>query len=134
MAKAAKEAGASTYVLISVSGASTGSLVPYSRMKGELDDAVTKLGFQHTVIVKPGLLVGPRESKRPAEFAVQKIASAMGGVSNVLKDFWAQDADVVAKAAIAAARECAEGKRKEGLWVIEQAEIVTLGRKQWQEG
>ena len=134
MAKAAKEAGASVYVIVSVNGASATSIVPYSRMKGELDDAVQKLDFKHTVIVKPGLLVGTRDNSRPAEATVQKIANVMGGVSNVLKDFWAQDADVVAKAAIAAARECAEGKRKEGVWVIEQAEVVKLGRTQWEAG
>ena len=134
MASAAKDAGVDTYVLISVSGASATSLVPYSRMKGELDDAVQKLGFRHTVLLRPGLLVGQRESRRPAEAVVRKIAQAMGSISNSLTDFWAQDAEVVARAAVVASRECTEGKRREGLWIINQAEIVRLGRKEWKDG
>ena len=131
MAKAAKDAGVSTYVLISVSGASAGSLLPYPRMKGELDDAVSHLGFKNTIIIRPGLLVGNRDKNRIGEAQLQKLASALGGVTNTLKDFWAQDADVVAKAAIAASRECASGKRQDGVWIVNQAEIVRLGRTEW---
>ena len=130
MAQAAKDAGVSTYVLVSVSGASASSLVPYSRMKGELDEAMQKLGFKHSVVLRPGLLMGQRDDSRPAEAIVRKIAQAMGGVSKALTDFWAQDAEVVARAAVAASRECAQGRKSEGVWIIDQAEIVRLGRKE----
>ena len=131
MAKAAKDAGINTYVLISVSGASAGSMLPYPRMKGELDDAVSHLGFKNTIIIRPGLLVGNRDQNRLGEAQLQKLASALGGVTNTLKDFWAQDADVVAKAAIAASQECDSGKRRDGVWILNQAEIVRLGRTEW---
>lgn len=29
-------------------------------------------------------------------------------------------------------RHSAEGKRQDGVWVIEQAEIIRLGRTEWQ--
>lgn len=32
-----------------------------------------------------------------------------------LKDFWAQDVDVIARAAIAAGMQCLEGKKEEGV-------------------
>lgn len=40
LARAARNAGARVYVLVSKSGASPQSMIPYSRMKGELDQAV----------------------------------------------------------------------------------------------
>ena len=132
IAKAAKDAGVNTYVLVSTSGANASSMIPYARMKGELDDSVSKLGFKHTVVLRPGLLVGTRENSRPTEAALHKIANLMGGVRDGLKDFWAQDAEVVARAAVAAAQECTDGRRKDGVWIVDQAEIVRLGRKEWQ--
>ena len=56
LARAAKECGIKVYVLISAAGVSTASPFPYPRMKAELEEEVKKLGFQHTVILKPGLL------------------------------------------------------------------------------
>ena len=46
-------------------------MIPYSKMKGELEDSVNALGFDHTIIVRPGLIVGGREDSRPAEFAIR---------------------------------------------------------------
>lgn len=101
-------------------------------MKGELEDAVKTIGFKHAVILKPGLLVGSREDSRPAEFALRSVANFFGSISgNKLKDFWAQDADVIARAAVHAGLECLDGKKEEGVWVIDQAEIVKLGRTEW---
>lgn len=129
LAKAAKEAGATVYTLISTSGASTASRIPYSRMKGELDEAVKELGFQHTIILKPGLLVGTRNDSRPGEFAARKVAGWLGSISgNRLKDSWAQDADVVANAAVSAALEAISGKGPAGVRVLDQEDIVRLGR------
>lgn len=125
-----------TYVLISVTGASSSARVPYSKMKGELEDAVKALGFEQTVLVKPGLIVGTRrnEDSRPAEFVIRKVAGAAGMVSNGLKDFWAQDADVIARAAIMAGLECQDGRRTEkGVWEVGGKDIVRLGKTEWKE-
>jgi uncharacterized protein YbjT (DUF2867 family) len=46
LAQAAKAAGTKVYVLISSSGASSSSMLAYAKMKGELDDAVSALGFE----------------------------------------------------------------------------------------
>lgn len=100
-------------------------------MKGELEDAVSKLGFPHCVILRPGLLVGRREESRWPEAVMRGVANGLGAVSGGhLKDFWAQDADVVGRAAVAAGWECLEGKRegKGGVWWVEQSEIMALGR------
>lgn len=132
LAKAAKEAGVTVYVLISTSGASPTSSIPYSKMKGELDETVKQLGFKHTIILKPGLLVGTRGDSRPGEFVARKVATILGAVSgNVLKDPWAQDAEVVARAAVSAALEAISGKRPEGATMLGQSDIVRLGREEW---
>lgn len=97
-------------------------------MKGELEDSVKDLGFETTVILRPGLLVGTRSDTRLAEGAFRGLANLMGHVG--LKDFWAQDADVVAKAAIAAGLQALEGGKPK-VWEIGQAEIIKLGRTEW---
>lgn len=60
LAKAAKANGATTYVLVSSTGASANSSLAYLRMKGELEDAVKDLDFEKTIILRPGPLLGER--------------------------------------------------------------------------
>ncbi|KAI9835951.1 MAG: hypothetical protein M1819_001849 [Sarea resinae] len=133
LARAAKKAGARVYVLISSASSSSSSRVPYSKMKGELEEAVQELGFQHTVLVRPGLIVGGREDSRPPEAFMRFVARFAGAVSgSYLKDGWAQDADVIAKAAVHAGLLCLEGKAPEGkTWIVGQADVVRLGRTEW---
>lgn len=128
LAQAARRAGATVYVLISTSGASTSSIFPYTRMKGELDEAVKGIGFKHTIILKPGLLVGTRSDSRPGEFAARRVAALLGRLSGGwLKDGWAQDADVVARAAVGAALEAVKGENNDAVRVLGQREIVPMG-------
>ena len=60
-AKAAKAAGVSTFVLVSLAGALQGSLFPYLDSKGKLEDDIIALKFPKTVILRPGALVGERK-------------------------------------------------------------------------
>ena len=99
-------------------------------MKGELEDAVKALEFPHTIIIKPGLLVGSRQDTRVAEAMLRTVAKGLGSISKGwLTDWWAQDVDVIGRAAVAAALECSEGKREEGLWIVGQADIVRMGSR-----
>jgi len=100
-------------------------------MKGELEDSVKALGFEKTIFVRPGLIVGSREESRPAEAVVRKIAGFAGMLGNGFKDFWAQDADTIAKAAITAGLMAVDGKVKENVWIVAQSDIVRLGRTEW---
>ncbi|KAH7069691.1 NAD dependent epimerase/dehydratase family protein-like protein [Paraphoma chrysanthemicola] len=129
LAKAAKDAGVETYVLISAAGVSSKSMFAYPKMKGELEDAVRALEFKHTVFVRPGFIAGDRTSRNAgvAEVAMRWVAKGLGGVSNALKDPWAQDGELIAKAAVAAGVKCLEG-REAGVWDVGQADIVKLGR------
>lgn len=66
-AKAASVNGVPVYLLVSSMGANPKSSVFYSRMKGELEDAVAKLPFQKLVILRPSILDGNRQEKRAGE-------------------------------------------------------------------
>ena len=119
-------------MLISSSAASTSSWSPYLKMKAEVDEAVKELGFPHTVILRPGLLVGKRNDFRGAEAVLRTVAQGLGAVSKgVLKDGWAQDVDVIGRAAVAAGIQCLEGKREEGVWMLHGPDIIRLGRTEW---
>lgn len=132
LAKAAKAQGVRVYVLISTAGANVDSIIPYAKMRGELDEAIKAIGFDHAVILRPGLLVGTRSDSRPGEYAGRRMATFLGWISgNRLKDGWAQDADVVAKAALSAALEALEGKSTEKVRVLSQSDIIRLGRTEW---
>lgn len=132
LAKAAKASGTKTYVLISSAGANTSSFLGYAKMKGDLEEAVKALDFEHTVIVRPGLLVGQRNESRLVEGVLRNIATVAGKISgNRLKDFWAQDVDVIANAAVNAGLDCVEGKSQEKVRLLTQSDIIRLGRADW---
>jgi len=134
LAKAAKDSGVKVYVLISSASADANSYMAYTKMKGELEDSVKSLNFDHTIILRPGLIVGTRGESRKAEFVIRKIAGLVGMFSHILKDPWAQDADVIAKAAVTAGLKALENKDTPKVWVIGQSEIVKLGRTEWKTG
>lgn len=96
-------------------------------MKGELEDLIKEIEFNHTIIITPGLLVGARDESRLAEATAKGIANCLGSLANVLKDTWAQDAEVVCKAAVSAGLQALEGGKPK-VWEIGQSEIVRLGR------
>ncbi len=74
-AKAAKKNGIENYILVSSVGANSNSKIFYTRMKGELDDAVAKLGFEKLTILRPASLIGKRKVKRLAEIITIPAAS-----------------------------------------------------------
>jgi len=68
-AKAAAENGVPIYVLVSSLGANARSSIFYSRMKGELENAVSGLKFNKLIIFRPSILDGERDEKRKGEKA-----------------------------------------------------------------
>ena len=71
VAKAALASGTRRVGLVSAMGADAKSRVFYSRVKGELEDELTKLPFEGLVIARPSLLLGARselgQPSRPGE-------------------------------------------------------------------
>lgn len=61
-ARRARDAGATRLGVVSALGADTHSRVFYNRVKGEMQDAVSALGYASLVFVQPSLLVGDRSA------------------------------------------------------------------------
>ena len=102
-------------------------MIPYIRLKGEIEEDVKALDFEHTIILRPGAIGGVRQESRPAEAVIRKIADFAGAIHRNLKDFWCQDADVIAKAAVNAALKSINGQAPDKVWVLEQGDIVRVG-------
>jgi len=68
VASLARAAGATAFVLNSALGAAVDSRVFYNRVKGEVEVAITGLGYPSLTLVRPSLLDGgPRPDSRPGE-------------------------------------------------------------------
>lgn len=78
IARLAHAQGAKRFLLVSALGASSSSRVFYSRVKGELEDAISTIGFEQLVIAQPSLLDGDRPDSRPAEHIGLMLAKAFG--------------------------------------------------------
>lgn len=66
-AKICKTLGIERFGVISAVGASLNSNIFYSKIKGEMEEALISLNFKHLVIAHPGLLLGDRKEFRLAE-------------------------------------------------------------------
>ena len=78
VARAAQRAGAQRIGVVSAMKADPGSRIFYSRVKGELEEAVAALGFKGIVIARPSLLVGDREALGQDERAGEKTGLQVG--------------------------------------------------------
>lgn len=62
-----RDHGATRFALTSSAGADARSRFAYTRLKGELEDAVGRLGFASLTIARPGFLGGERSEHRGME-------------------------------------------------------------------
>lgn len=67
IAKIAKANGAEQYSVISALSADPKSLLFYSRIKGQMENAITALGFKSVQVFRPSYLIGKRQEFRPIE-------------------------------------------------------------------
>lgn len=111
-ARAALAAGASNMVLVSAAGADRHSKNRYMRTKGEVEAALSQMGFKRLDILRPGLLRGARpEDWRLAERLALAVAPL---VDPLLRGSWRQlgsiEARYVAGAALRLALRAAPGR------------------------
>lgn len=104
-ARAARAHGARQLVVVSALGADAGSRIFYNRTKGEMEEAVARLGFDAVQIVRPALLLGDRSERRVGErmgqVLMQPVAPIMAGP---LRKYRPIEADAVAAAMVAVAQ------------------------------
>ncbi|NCP14962.1 MAG: NAD(P)H-binding protein [Sphingomonadales bacterium] len=111
-AEAAKRAGVPNMVLVSAAGADARSKTLYMRVKGETENALSRIGFKRLDILHPGLLRGEREGD--LRFAERAAILAAPLVDPLLSGSWARyrsiDAGLVAEAALGFALRRAGGR------------------------
>jgi uncharacterized protein YbjT (DUF2867 family) len=104
LARAGIEAGAKRFIVVSSIGANPKSSNFYLRVKGEMEQAVSSLPFEAVHIMRPSLLLGPRQESRPGEQLAQAIMPLLNPLMlGPLRDYRAIPAETVARAMITAA-------------------------------
>lgn len=83
-AKAARENGVHTLVLVSASGANAASRLFYQKMKGELEQALIALNFPRLIIFRPPLLIRPNSDRLGEKVAerVFRVLNRIGMLKN----------------------------------------------------
>jgi len=118
LSKTALENGAGHLLLVSAKGAAPDSRVFYNRVKGELEDAISNLGFESLSIFRPSLLKGERREFRAGEEVGNFLA---GAFSIVIPARWKPTpVDRLAEAILEAAIHNQPGHR-----IYESGEILT---------
>ena len=70
-ARFGKDAECQKFVLVSSVGANSKSGTFYLRLKGELEEAIQKVGLETVHVIQPSMLLGDRTEKRTAERLIQ---------------------------------------------------------------
>ncbi|MFN3503508.1 MAG: NAD-dependent dehydratase [Allorhizobium sp.] len=107
IARLAKAHGARAFVLNSAKGADVKSLFFYSRVKGETERDILQLGFERTVLVRPGLIDGPRQEPRPMEQWAGRVLSMLNPI--LPSSLKANPPEAIARAMLDAAVSAAPG-------------------------
>lgn len=107
IAKLTKALGAKQFLLVSALGANKASSVFYNKVKGEIEEAISSIGFESCHVFRPSLLLGPRIEKREGERSMQKIFSAVGFL--IPKKYKAIESIKVARGMLAIAKKNVAG-------------------------
>ncbi len=67
-------AGAKQLIAVSSVGANRHAKGFYLRVKGEVEEALGKIGYPRVDLLRPGLLIGPRKERRLVEAAAQVLS------------------------------------------------------------
>lgn len=78
IAKASFNLGAKQFFLVSSLGANKNASIFYTRVKGEIEEAIFSIGFETVHVFRPSLLVGPRTEARVGEDAAKLFYKIFG--------------------------------------------------------
>lgn len=113
LAELALRNGAKHFSLVSALGASSKSRVFYSRVKGELEDALRAMGWPSLCLLRPSVIAGDRRESRPLE-----------RLSAALLRFGPATYRPVAASEIAAAMIATAQREAAGVTILESREIL----------
>lgn len=108
------------FLVVSSQGASSDSMIFYSKIKGMMENELKQLNFLKLSILRPGLLIGDREEVRVGEAAFIKLVKIINPILiGPLKAVKGNKIESVAKCL------CDLLDRKDnGLKIVEQSEIL----------
>ena len=110
-ARAAKAAGVRRLIAVSSVGADAAAKNFYLRVKGEVEGALGKLGFERLDLIRPGLLRGLRAERRAAERLAMLVSPVLDlALHGQWRRYRSVRADVVARAILGLARERGRGR------------------------
>lgn len=122
-AKIAKQNGIEKFLLISSIGADKTSSNFYLKVKGEIEEALTKLNFKALIILRPSMLLGDRKEFRFGE-AAGKVVMKLFSFAFIgkLKKYKAIEASTVASAMIQLSKLKTTGNS-----IVQSDEIQLMG-------
>ncbi|XP_064283502.1 oxidoreductase HTATIP2 [Passer domesticus] len=126
-AELARAGGCKHFVLQSSRGANPQSRFLYLRVKGEVENLVQAVGFDHCTILRPAVLLCKRQESRPMEWIAQQF---LGAVARLFPTAYSVPVEMVARAMVACVLQPGEGKVK----VLENRAIHELGNAMPQQG
>ena len=122
-ARAAKQSGVRHFLVVTAVGADIGSRAFYSRIKGAVEIELTTIGFDRLDIVRPGLLLGKRQSRRLIEQVLQGLSPA---IALITRGPWARYASISAEQ-VAGALLALSHETSPGVFYHQSPELQCLG-------
>ena len=114
-----KDLGAKHFCVVSAIGASIASSVFYNKIKGLMESDLRKLKFEQLHIMRPGLLLGNRQERRPLEGLAMKILPT---ISFLLPDRYKP----IPHYAVAQAMRLYANEGRKGVVVVENDKLVLV--------
>ena len=116
--------GVQRFLIVSAMGANAKSGIFYNRVKGEMENTISKLNIPQIKVFRPSLLMGDRKEKRGGEKVAQVVMGTLGFLfAGPLLKYKGIHADVVAKAMVKSAK-----KAMKGFTVFESGEMQGMGK------
>ncbi len=119
VAKLALNGGATQYLLVTSLGSDPKSSIFYSRVKGELEDAIAGLGYASFHVFRPSMLLGKRKEFRLGESIGKAVMILLTPILMLpgLRRYAGIQASKVASALLAVARRDQAGRH---VWLSDQ--------------
>jgi uncharacterized protein YbjT (DUF2867 family) len=116
LAKLTRTNGTEQYLLVSALGADKNSKIFYNQVKGEVEEAISKIGFTTFHIFRPSLLMGDRSESRSGEEAGKVFFKYLGFL--VPRKYKGIDSVKVAKA-----MQQLAAKPQQGIYIHESEDL-----------
>lgn len=121
-AELSQKADSRHFYMVSAMGADSASTIFYNRVKGEIEETVSKLKYYSIGVFRPSLLLGHRPKLRVGEFIAQKLLKPLAFLfAGSLKKYRPIPAQRVAKAMLNKALE-----EQPGFYIVENDQLFEL--------